>query len=164
VFNGQVCPGLAAYWPHSALALQLDMQPAPQYVGPIYVLECIQWLNSFIDHTHNSHSLHSKLRLCKAFPSRNCNPLGGLKNSYGYNSRHSVPPHQDPQVTSFQITHDVRSGYLLDSYELEPFHHWADHVISIKSVSLPGDDLALVTLVRGYDTSMITHIYRMLRL
>jgi hypothetical protein len=30
VFNGQVFPTDTAYWPHSALALQFDIQPVPQ--------------------------------------------------------------------------------------------------------------------------------------
>jgi hypothetical protein len=34
VFNGHVFPGGWEYWPHSAWALQLEMQPVPQYVGP----------------------------------------------------------------------------------------------------------------------------------
>jgi len=32
-FRGQVAPAVAAYSPHAAVALQLDWQPSPQYVG-----------------------------------------------------------------------------------------------------------------------------------
>jgi hypothetical protein len=82
-----VAPGLAAYWPQEALALQLELQPVPQYVGPtiMHKLPYKRMEDRF--HTHHIHKirfLRNRHRFRKAFQVRRYSPLAGFEHDDVY--------------------------------------------------------------------------------